>query len=380
MSKTLAAALGGAAGAVALVGMVIVFIWFCLFHSRSVSRASETGSSDPSDQGRKPGGTELTLREARRFGIEELSMATKNFNDKSLIGEGKFGEVYKGFLHDGMLVAIKRRPGIPSQEFIEEVRYLSAIQHRNIVTLLGYCQEGGQQILVYEYIPNGSVSIHLYGAGQVTKEKLEFKHRLSIALGSAKGLAHLHSLSPRLVHKDFKTANVLVDENFIAKVADAGIRNFLGRGDIAGPSSQKAADEIFHAPEVREFRHFSEKSDIYSFGVFLLELVSGREAVELLSLDSNENLVEWVQNCQDSGNVSTIIDHRLGNSFTAEGMEEFIQLIVRCVDPSSERRPAMSYVVTELDRILDKEMSLTTIMGEGTPVVTLASQLFRASK
>ncbi|KAK3003366.1 hypothetical protein RJ639_020186, partial [Escallonia herrerae] len=379
MSKTLAAALGGAAGAVALVGMVIVFIWFCLFHSRSVSRASETGSSDPSVQGRRPGGIELTLREARRFGIEELSMATKNFNDKSLIGEGKFGEVYKGFLHDGMLVAIKRRPGNPSQEFIEEVRYLSAIQHRNIVTLLGYCQEGGQQILVYEYIPNGSVSIHLYGAGQVTKEKLEFKHRLSIALGSAKGLAHLHSLSPRLVHKDFKTANVLVDENFIAKVADAGIRNFLGRGDVAGPSSQKAADEIFHAPEVREFRRFSEKSDVYSFGVFLLELVSGREAVELLSSDANQNLVEWVQNCQDSGNVSTIIDERLGNSFTAEGMEEFIQLIVRCVDPSSERRPAMSYVVMELDRILDKEMSLTTIMGEGTPVVTLASQLFRAS-
>ncbi|KAK3039162.1 hypothetical protein RJ639_028908 [Escallonia herrerae] len=361
MSKTLAAALGGAAGAVALVGMVIVFIWFCLFHSRSVSRASETGSSDPSVQGRRPGGIELTLREARRFGIEELSMATKNFNDKSLIGEGKFGEVYKGFLHDGMLVAIKRRPGNPSQEFIEEVTITSS----------------------YDMVGNIVDSWHLIdleGAGQVKKEKLEFKHRLSIALGSAKGLAHLHSLSPRLVHKDFKTANVLVDENFIAKVADAGIRNFLGRGDIAGPSSQKAVDEIFHAPEVREFRRFSEKSDVYSFGVFLLELVSGREAVELLSSDSNQNLVEWVQNCQDSGNVSTIIDQRLGNSFTAEGMEEFIQLIVRCVDPSCERRPAMSYVVMELDRILDKEMSLTTIMGEGTPVVTLASQLFRASK
>ncbi|XP_052188542.1 putative serine/threonine-protein kinase isoform X1 [Diospyros lotus] len=379
MSTTLAAILGGAAGAVALVVIVIIVIWFCLFRGRSFSRTSETGSSEPSQAGR-PLAIEMTMRESRRFELEELSLATKNFSDKSLIGEGKFGAVYKGLLNEGMLVAIKKRAAPPSQEFIEEVRYLSSIQHRNLVTLLGYCQENGQQILVYEYIPNGSVSIHLYGAGQVSQEKLEFKHRLSIALGAAKGLAYLHSLSPRLVHKDFKTANVLVDENFIAKVADAGVRNFLGRVDIAGPSSLVAADEIFLAPEVREFRRFSEKSDVYSFGIFLLELLSGREAMGLLSSDYNQNLVEWVHNCRDSGTISDIIDRRLGNSFTAEGMEEFIHLIVQCVDPSSERRPAMSYVVMELDRILEKEMSLTTIMGEGTPVVILGSQLFTASK
>lgn len=380
MSRTLAAIVGGAAGAVALVGIVIVILWFCIFHKRSISRTSETGSSDPSIQVGKTAGIELTLRDARRFQIEELSLATKGFSDKSLIGQGKFGEVYKGLLHDGMLVAIKRRSAVPSQEFIDEVRYLSSIQHRNLVTLLGYCQERDQQILVYEYIPNGSVSVHLYGDGHVTQEKLEFKHRLSIALGAAKGLAHLHSLSPRLIHKDFKTANVLVDENFIAKVADAGLRNFLGRFEVAGPSCQVVADEIFLAPEVREFRRFSEKSDTYSFGVFLLELVSGREAMDLLSSDLNINIVEWVENYQESGNISAIIDQRLGNSFTTEGMEEFMQLTVRCMDPSSERRPTMSYVVTELDRILEKEMSLTTIMGEGTPVVTLGSQLFRASK
>ncbi|XP_059294388.1 probable leucine-rich repeat receptor-like protein kinase At5g49770 [Lycium ferocissimum] len=380
MSRTLAAIVGGAAGAVALVVIVLVILCFCILHKRSISRTSETGSSDPSVQVGKTAGVELTLRDARRFRIEELSSATKGFSDKSLIGQGKFGEVYKGLLHDGMLVVIKRRSAGPSPEFIDEVRYLSSIQHRNLVTLLGYCQENDQQILVYEYIPNGSVSIHLYGGGHVTQEKLEFKHRLSIALGAAKGLAHLHSLSPRLIHKDFKTGNVLVDENFIAKVADAGVRNFLGRFEVAGPSSQVAADEIFLAPEVREFRRFSEKSDAYSFGIFLLELVSGREAMDLLSSDLNVNIVEWVENYQDSGNISAIIDQRLGNSFTTEGMEEFMQLTVRCVDPSSERRPTMSYVVMELDRILEKEMSLTTIMGEGTPVVTLGSQLFRASK
>ncbi|KAJ7976310.1 Protein kinase family protein [Quillaja saponaria] len=378
MSRPLAAILGGAAGAVALVGIVIILVWFYLSHKRSVSRTSETGSSDPSLQVGRPGVIELQLRDTRRFEMEELSLATKNFSDKNLIGEGKFGEVYKGLLHDGILVAIKKRHGLLSQDFIDEVRYLASIQHRNIVTLLGYCQESNLQFLVYEYIPNGSVSSHLYGAGQQSLEKLEFKHRLSIALGAAKGLAHLHALSPRLVHKNFKTANVLVDENFIAKVADAGLRNFLG--DVAGPSSQVTADEIFLAPEVKEFRRFSEKSDIYSFGVFLLELVSGREAMESPTTDANQNLVEWVQFNQDLQNISNIIDQRLGNSFTAEGMEEFIRLIVRCVEPSSERRPAMSYVVMELDRILDKEMSLTTIMGEGTPTVTLGSQLFKAAK
>jgi serine/threonine protein kinase len=193
-------------------------------------------------------------------------------------------------------------------------------------------------------------------------------------------LAHLHSLSPRLIHKDFKTANVLVDENFIAKVADAGLRNFLGRVDIAGPSSQVVADEIFLPPEVREFRRFSEKSDVYSFGVFLLELVSGQEATESPSFDSNQNLVEWVQNNQEVSKFSNIIDQRLDNTFTAEGMQEVILLIVQCVEPSSERRPVMSYVVMELDRILEKEMSLTTVMGEGTPTVLLGSHLFRAIK
>ncbi|CAL0323323.1 unnamed protein product [Lupinus luteus] len=377
MSSSLAEILGGAAGTVALVGIVIILVWYCLSHNRSASRTSETGSSDPSQVGRH-GVTELAIRDTRHFDIEELSLATNNFSDKNLIGEGKFGEVYKGLLQDGMLAAIKKRRGLATQEFVDEVRYLSSIQHRNLVILIGYCQENNLQFLVYEYVPNGSVSSHLYGAGQQSQEKLEFKHRLSIAQGAAKGLAHLHSLSPCLVHKDFKTANVLVDENFIAKVADAGLCNFFGRVDIAASSSQVEADEIFLAPEVKEFRGFSEKSDVYSFAVFLLELLSGKEATESASLYSSQNLVEWVLSNQDHDIAPKIIDHRLG-SFTVEGIEDFIQLIVGCLDSSSERRPAMGYVVMELDRIHDKEMSLTTMMGEeGTPTVTLGSQLFKA--
>lgn len=157
---------------------------------------------------------------------------------------------------------------------------------------------------------------------------------------------------------------------------------------------------------MKEFRRFSEKSDVYSFGVFLLELVSGREATEAPSSESSQNLVEWVcdmsslhmqvivglfvyvvvllslkvQNVQDNSNVGSMIDGRMGNRFTAEGMEELIGLIIQLVQHSSERRPVMSYVVMQLDKILEKEMSLTTVMGEGTPTVILGSQLFRASK
>nr|TKR84491.1 receptor-like protein kinase HERK 1 isoform X1 [Populus alba] len=342
MSRTLAAILGGAAGVMALAGVVIFVLW-CLYHKKTLSRTSETGSSETSVQVGRHAGIELSSQEARRFEMEELGLATKGFSEKNLIGLGKFGEVYKGLLNNGMIVAIKKRPGAPSPEFVDEVRYLSPIQHRNLVTLLGYCQENNLQFLVYEYISSGSVSNHLYGVGQTLDGKLEFKHRLSIALGAAKGLAHLHSQTPRLVHKNFKTANVLVDENFIAKVADAGLRNFLGRVDIAGPSTQVTADEIFLAPE-------------YYYSTFL------------------------VQNTQDYTNFSSIVDQRLGSSFTAEGMEEFIQLMLQCVEPSSDRRPVMSYVVMELDRIREKERNLTTVMGEGTPTVTLGSQLFRAAR
>ncbi|KAF2322974.1 hypothetical protein GH714_032570 [Hevea brasiliensis] len=252
-----------------------------------------------------------------------------------LYGSAYLTRVFQELLRQGLLNHLK-------------VRYLSPIQHRNLVTLLGYCQESNEQFLIYEYIPSGSVSSHLYGPGRASDGKLEFKLRLSIALGAAKGLAHLHSQSPRLLHKDFKTANVLVDENLLLRV--------------------------------KEFRRFSDKSDVFSFGVFLLELLHGQEATESPSPDSSQNLVEWVQNTEDYSVFASIVDQKLGTSFTAEGMEEFIQLIVRCLEPSSERRPAMSYVVMELDRILEKEMSLTTVMGEGTPTVTLGSQLFKASK
>uniref|UniRef100_A0A0D9V9V3 non-specific serine/threonine protein kinase n=1 Tax=Leersia perrieri TaxID=77586 RepID=A0A0D9V9V3_9ORYZ len=337
---------------------------------------------------------------ARCMTLEELSSATRNFSNVNLIGHGMFGEVYKGLLQDGTIVAIKKRHSPPSHEFIQEVNYLSSIRHRNLVNLLGYCQENGMQMLVYEYVSNGSVSTHLHGdfsyvflilfpcsiraskvlipywypigSSHAPGVRLEFKQRLSIAHGAAKGLSHLHSLTPPAVHMNFKTANVLVDEDFIPKVADAGIRALLDRLGGAGPSSRTSNDP-FLDPRMRESINFSIQSDVYSFGVFLVELLSGQKAL------SDQNIIRWVQNFQQSSDISAIADNRMASGYTSEGMREFLRLTSWCVNPTSEHRPSMNLVEGEINRIREQEMRLTTIMPESTPTVTLGSQLFTTS-
>ncbi|KAG2727190.1 hypothetical protein I3843_01G142600 [Carya illinoinensis] len=245
MSKSNAAIVGGAAGALAFLAIVIALAWFCKSQCKSFSnKNSETGSSDPSALaewnrgGSSSAAAPSEAQGAKQFTMIELKQATKHFSESNLIGYGRFGPVYTGFLSDGTVVAIKRRPAPPQHDFVAEVRYLSEIRHRNLVSLLGYCQENGSQMLVFEYLPNGSMINHLYATGVDSSTKLEFKQRLAIAIGAAKGLCHLHGLRPPLVHKNFKTANVLVDENFIAKVSDAGISRLLEKIEEAGQKHQ----------------------------------------------------------------------------------------------------------------------------------------------
>ncbi|KAJ1262612.1 hypothetical protein BS78_09G122100 [Paspalum vaginatum] len=380
MSLPIALVVGIAVGGATLLAAaaVLLALWCAARRRARRNRNSDTGSSDPSTLvewgkgGRSALAPEPEHQVARQFSLEELVQATKNFNDANVVGAGSFGLVYMGLLLDGTIVAIKRRVGAARQEFADEVRSLSEIRHRNIVTLIGYCQEGGLQMLVYEYLPNGSVCGHLYDARKGSGTRLEFKQRLSIAIGAAKGLNHLHSLDAPLIHKDFKTNNVLVDENFIAKVADAGLVRLLRGSDDAGPSHGFSSN-VYQDPEVQSMAQFSESSDVYSFGVFLLELITGREAASLIPPESREYLAHWME-ARFSSNE--LIDPRLGGSFTTEGMKELVGLAFQCLNPLSRRRPRMRLVVSELDRILETEMSMTTFMGDGTAIVTLGSQLF----
>ncbi|PPD85480.1 hypothetical protein GOBAR_DD17576 [Gossypium barbadense] len=394
-----------AAGALVFVIVIMGFIWFYKSCKNFSKRSSETGSSDPSalewNKGAGPSSSaSQSLFEpqgARQFRLEELDQATKHFSDGNLIGFGSFGPVYKGWLH-GIVVAIKRHPGAPREEFIAglqkvifQVKYLSEIRHRNLVTLLGYCQESGSQMLIYECIPNGSICNHLYDTGREAPTRLEFKQRLSIALGAARGLCHLHSLQPPLMHKNFKTANVLVDENFTAKVADAGIAMLLERIEEAGPSHSSSIS-VFRDPE-KTFPYtylipcidvradalgsFTEMSDVYSFGVFLLELITGQEeAMHIDYLRSNESLIQLVQSRLSS---NELVDYRLGGTFTMDGIRDLIKLTLKCMCFPGKWRLNMNMVVVELERIHEKEMELTTVRGEGTSKITLGSELF-ASK
>ncbi|XP_062179269.1 probable receptor-like protein kinase At2g39360 isoform X2 [Phragmites australis] len=378
MSLPIAVIAGIAAGgAILLVAVVVVSLWCAARFRARRNRNSDTGSSDPSmlvewGKGGRISSVPPEDQGVRQFSLEELVQATKNFSEANVVGAGSFGLVYMGLLLDGTVVVIKRRVAAPRQEFAEEARWLSEIRHRNIVTLIGYCQEGGLQMLVYEYLSNGSVCGHLYDTGKGSMTRLEFKQRLSISIGAAKGLNHLHSFVPPLIHKDFKTNNVLVDENFIAKVADAGLVRLLRGSEDVGPS-HGFSSSVYQDPEVHSVEQFSESSDVYSFGVFLLELITGKEAACLIPPESREPLAHWMEAHFSS---DELIDPRLGGSFTSESMKELIGLTFQCLNPSSRRRPKMRLVVTELDQILETEMSMTTIMGDGTAIVTLGSQLF----
>ncbi|PIA61586.1 hypothetical protein AQUCO_00300834v1 [Aquilegia coerulea] len=366
MSQPLATIVGGAAGGLAGVVLLIGFLWFYMSHcKKSSNKSSETGSSDPSAlvEWNRGGGSTSARNESlpgaqgtRQFTMEELEHATKQFNENNLIGDGSFGLVYKGLLHDGTVVAVKRRMGAPQRRFVEEVSYLSEISHRNLVTLLGYSQENGFQMLVFEYLPNGSVCDHLHGKS--SKTQLEFKQRLSIALGAAKGLCHLHSLNPPVIHKNFTTSNVLVDENFIAKVADAGIIKLLETIEDASPSSRTTGHNVFQDTE---------------FGLFLLEIVSGEDTVQMNLLGPGENMIQQVKSRVVS---NSIVDSRLAGSFTTEGMNDLINLTLQCLSISDAEQPNMKTVVSELEQILEREMQWKTVMGEGTATVTLGSQLF----
>ncbi|KAH7298730.1 hypothetical protein KP509_25G056700 [Ceratopteris richardii] len=300
------AIVGSVAGAVLLVFVTLVLVCMLLLRAKKyTSRKSDTGSSDHSIQvvwAKRPESPLIIAHESsfpdvlttRQFTLAELDLATKQWNETNLIGTGRFGLVYKGILEDGTIVAVKKREAIPSQEFSAEVGYLGHVRHRHLVILIGFCQENSQQMIVHDYIANGSVSSHLYDDDGLPLGELDFRKRLSIALGAARGLEHLHSLVPPLVHMGFKTNNVLVDENFVAKVTDFGISRLLTTDEQENVPSTRVYVTDVQGQELQEIQAINEKSDVFGFGVFLLELVSGREAVQMIRPEREQNLVKWL--------------------------------------------------------------------------------------
>ncbi|EOA32227.1 hypothetical protein CARUB_v10015486mg [Capsella rubella] len=271
------------------------------------------------------------------FSVEELRLATNGFD---MIAYGWFGSVYSGLIGD-MIVAVKRRIGSLHPRFLAEVSYISRIRHSNLVNLVGYCCEDGDQMLVYEYLLNSNLREYLEDHRDLT-----FKKRIYIALGAAKGLQYLHNSTPPLQHKRFSMSKVLLDVNLNAKISDAGMYGMFQELDSSlRPNNPKGGLE--------------ETIDVFSFGLFLLELITGAEPREF---KSNFQIIQWIAPRIFS---NSLWDERMTGTFKIESIHSFIKITLKCLKYPAIHRAKMDEVVTELENIYQNEDNPFALGGNG---------------
>ncbi|CAL1361110.1 unnamed protein product [Linum trigynum] len=302
----------------------------------------------------------------RRFQLEELDKATNNFSEERLLGSGAFGNVYKGFFDDeGITLAVKKaHPNsfLSDEELLNEVILLSKVRHRNLVSLVGFCKEtGGATILVYEYAPNGSLLEYM--TGKRGRQCLTWQQRVNIAIGAAKGIAHLHDgIQPSIIHRDIKPSNILIGEDFESKVSDFGLVKSGPTGDQTHVSTQIKGTAGYLDPAYCSSCHLSHFSDVYSFGVILLQLVSARPAVDASRRNSNYHVIDWARPYLEKGHVEDILDaNLLIQPCNMEMMLKMGQLGLRCVVKTPKNRPTMAEVCYELQ----EGLFLTTRVAPG---------------
>lgn len=326
----------------------------------STGGSSGAESSHPS----QPPGIPMTFPNST-FTYEELALATENFSTTNLLGQGGFGYVHKGVLPNGKEVAVKQLKTGSNQgerEFQAEVDTISRVHHRHLVSLVGYCISGDQRMLVYEYISNKTLEFHLHVGEE--RPPMRWATRLKIALGAAKGLAYLHEdCQPKIIHRDIKAANILIDDDFEAKVADFGLAKFSFDTDTH-VSTRVMGTFGYLAPEYASSGKLTEKSDIFSFGVVLLELITGRRPVDKARPFMDDSMVEWARpllmQALEGGGFSELVDPKLVDSDSSE-MAQMVACAAVCVRSSARRRPLMSQVVRALEGNLSAEDLLKEI-------------------
>ncbi|KAB2008478.1 hypothetical protein E1A91_D10G106000v1 [Gossypium mustelinum] len=286
------------------------------------------------------------------FTYEELSTATGGFSQANLLGQGGFGYVHKGVLPNGKEIAVKSLKsgsGQGEREFQAEVEIISRVHHRYLVSLVGYCIARQQRMLVYEFLPNKTLEYHLH---EKNLPVMDFPTRLRIALGSAKGLAYLHEdCHPRIIHRDIKSANILLDYNFEAKVADFGLAK-LSTDNHTHVSTRVMGTFGYLAPEYASSGKLTEKSDVYSFGVMLLELITGKQPVDPTSA-MEDSLVDWARPLLtrglEDGNIGPLVDPGLENNYNQEEMKRMVACAAASIRHSARKRPKMSQIVRTLE-------------------------------
>ncbi|KAF3431128.1 hypothetical protein FNV43_RR25858 [Rhamnella rubrinervis] len=278
------------------------------------------------------------------FTLSELEEATNNFSRK--IGKGSFGSVYYGKMKDGKEVAVKIMSDSSShgnQQFMTEVALLSRIHHRNLVPLIGYCEEEHQRVLVYEYMHNGTLRDHIHGSAN--QKRLDWLARLRIAQDAAKGLEYLHTgCNPSIIHRDVKTSNILLDINMRAKVSDFGLSR-QAEEDLTHISSVARGTVGYLDPEYYASQQLTEKSDVYSFGVVLLELISGRKPVSKEDYGAELNIVHWARSLIRKGDVISIIDPFIIGNVKTESIWRIAEVAIQCVEQHAVSRPRMQEII-----------------------------------
>ncbi|XP_062106364.1 proline-rich receptor-like protein kinase PERK8 [Humulus lupulus] len=291
------------------------------------------------------------------FLYEELLQATNGFSAKNLLGEGGFGCVYKGVLVDGREVAVKQLKiggGQGEREFRAEVEIISRVHHRHLVSLVGYCISDHQRLLVYDYVPNDTLHYNLHGEGRPV---MSWEMRVKVAAGAARGIAYLHEdCHPRIIHRDIKSSNILLDNNYEAQVADFGLAK-LALDSNTHVTTRVMGTFGYMAPEYATSGKLTEKSDVYSFGVVLLELITGRKPVDGSQPLGDESLVEWARplltQALDTNNFEELVDSRLEQNYKDIELFRMIEAAAACVRHSATKRPRMGQVVRALDSMDD---------------------------
>ncbi|ESW29441.1 hypothetical protein PHAVU_002G070900 [Phaseolus vulgaris] len=287
------------------------------------------------------------------FSYEKIAEITNGFSSENIIGEGGFGYVYKASMPDGRVGALKilkAGSGQGEREFRSEVDIISRIHHRHLVSLIGYCISEQQRVLIYEFVPNGNLNQHLHGSELPI---LDWSNRLKIAIGSARGLSYLHDgCNPKIIHRDIKSANILLDNAYEAQVADFGLARLTDDANTH-VSTRVMGTFGYMAPEYATSGKLTDKSDIFSFGVVLLELITGRKPVDPMQPLGQESLVEWARplllHAVQTGDFGQLVDLRLQQQYNENEMFKMIEAAAACVRHSAPKRPSMVQVIRALD-------------------------------
>ncbi|KAJ0981346.1 hypothetical protein J5N97_009601 [Dioscorea zingiberensis] len=309
----------------------------------------------------------IAAKEKKVFQYETLVTATRNFNPKHKLGEGGFGPVYKGRLEDGREVAVKRlgrgsRQGV--KEFTNEAMLLSRVQHKNVVNLYGYCTHGDHKLLVYEYVPNESLDKLLFSQEGNKRKELDWKRRYDVMVGVARGLLYLHEdAHTPIIHRDIKASNILLDDRWTPKIADFGMAR-LFHEDLTHVNTRVAGTNGYMAPEYVMHGSLSTKADVFSFGVLVLELISGQKNSSFIPQSDAQCLLEWAWKLHRRGQSLEMMDVSLRNSAIVDQVTMCVHIGLLCTQSDPKLRPDMKRVVVILSK---KPSALEEPMRPGIP-------------